>query len=142
MARSGNVLRSNPNRAAVGFGVLLAGMLALSGCTKDGGLDLPNLGDTTHAAPTHTAPKTEKGLPAGTNIYERYEHGKLFDLCATLGRDVVLGDLNPVPGEPGVFEFLHHQPDLDSALGGACENGAGKDLYAEPRGTTVGAPQL
>ena len=78
MARGGNVLRSNPNRAAVGFGVLLAGALALSGCTKDGKIQLPDIGGDAQNGPAIQ--------PACTGLEVTNLHGRTFHFTA-VGKD-------------------------------------------------------
>ena len=136
MIRNGEGARNNIlERSFLALG-LAAGAAALVGCTAGGpSTDI-------HVPATKTTTNREvKGLPAGTKIYEDYRNGKLLGYCATLPRDVPLGDLNG-PDQNGVDSFLHHQPGLDDALGQhACEDG-GKTLYAEPRASTIGAPQV
>ncbi len=121
-------------RTIVGIG-LAAGGIALAACTANG----PSLPDIHFPGTKTTANHEVKGLPAGTKIYRDYKHGKLQDHCATLSKDVPLGDLSG-PDPNRVDEFLYHQPGLEAAIGNACEGG-GKLLYAEPKGSTVGAPQ-
>ena len=122
-------------RLTAAVALAAVGGAALAGCTSDRGdspdFHLPPVKPTSSYAESYV-------LPAGTNIYEDYEGGKLVGWCARLDQPVELGDHYDAGN--GVVEFLYNQPPVQEAIGKACES-TRKELFAKPLENTTGAPQ-